>query len=166
TDGGEQFMQIKARSLRRVPTWVAWLRLGGAALFLLAILASVLFALIWVPRLLFGKLRGVGHINARVWPLLAGLAFLAIMVLLMFIPDTTYVYLAKYGQRTAWSIGLCALTLLFAGSTVAGAVQALRSFRWEMRRSLRIYLVLAAAINLTALAYMVSHGMIGVMSWR
>jgi CubicO group peptidase (beta-lactamase class C family) len=163
---GARFMQVKARSLRHIPTWMAWLRLGIAALFLLGILSSLLFALIWVPRWLFGRLRGVGHLNVRVWPTLAGLCFLGMMVMLMFIPDTTYVYIAKYSRPTVWSIGLCALTLLFAGFTIAGAVQALRSFRWEMRRGVRIYAAGLAAINLITLLYLASFGMIGVMSWR
>jgi hypothetical protein len=163
---GARFMQVKARSLRHIPTWMAWLRLGGAALFLIGMVSSLLFALIWVPRWMFGRLRGVGHLNVRVWPTLAGLCFLAMLVMLMFIPDTTYVYIAKYSRPTIWSIGLFMLTLLFAGFTIAGAVQALRSFRWEMRRGVRIYAACLAAINLVALLHMASLGMIGVMSWR
>jgi CubicO group peptidase (beta-lactamase class C family) len=163
---GARFMQVNARSLRSIPAWVAWLRLGGAALFLLGILSSLLFALVWVPRWLFGKLRGARHLNVRVWPTLAGLCFLGMLVMLMFIPDTTYVYIAKYSRPTVWSIGLFALTLLFAGFTIAGAVQALRSFRWELRRGVRIYAAVLAAINLITLLYLASFGMIGVMSWR
>jgi CubicO group peptidase (beta-lactamase class C family) len=163
---GARFMQVNARSLRHIPTWMAWLRLAGAALFLIGMLSSLLFALIWVPRWLFGRLRGVGHLNVRVWPTLTGLCFLGMLVMLMFIPDTTYVYIAKYSRPTVWSIGLFALTLLFAGFTIAGAIQSLRSFRWEMRRGIRIYAASLAAINLIALLYLASLGMIGVMSWR
>ncbi|HEY1015217.1 MAG TPA: serine hydrolase domain-containing protein, partial [Herpetosiphonaceae bacterium] len=164
-DGADR-LQLKSRSLRRIPAWAAWSRIVGAVLVLLGTLSSVLFALVWVPRWRFGGLRGAPHLSVRAWPLLAALCFAAILVQLLTIPESSYGYIARYGQPTVWSIGLFGLTLLFAGCALAGAVQVVRSRRWAIRRGVWLHSAIVSALMLLTLGYLASFGVIGVMTWR
>src|SRR5208282_4619456 len=58
------------------PAWpIARFVLIAAALIVMA--SSILFALVWIPRKLIGRMCGVGHLLVRVVPLLAVLSAIA-----------------------------------------------------------------------------------------
>ncbi len=74
--GDTTYVDVEQVTYRKVPGWLAW---GQIFLFLLVVVvlaSSLLFALVWVPRRLFGGLRETRHIGIRGWPLLSTLALL------------------------------------------------------------------------------------------
>jgi hypothetical protein len=57
------------------------------------------------------------------------------------------------------------LTWLFAVTTLAGLVQALRARRWEVNRWVRRHALLVSIANVVALSYLGYWGIIGLRTW-
>jgi hypothetical protein len=122
--------------------------------------SSVLFAIVWIPRKLLGRMKGVRHMSVRVMPLLASIVLVAAFLPLR---DALAIELAQFGTGTAWiffgSIAFATLSLVSFGL-------ALRSFRFEMNRAARIHSMLVALSCLGMTWYLAYWGMIGVLAWN
>ena len=103
----------------------------GTLLFALSVLSVLGFALVWGPRWLLGRLAGVPAMRVRVLPLLAVLSLAASTVLFLVSLNS---FFARFGVRTVWSMGFCALTWAFAAFSLASVVVALLAFRERMNR--------------------------------
>jgi CubicO group peptidase (beta-lactamase class C family) len=148
---------------RQVPAWLVWGQTAIVILCLLLMLSAVLFALVWVPRKLFGYLRGVGHLSVRILPLAAVLCLLAAFGLVVLAARNDP--LGRMGNFTPWSLGFCLVTWLFALTTVAGLVQAFRARRWPMNRWVLGHAWLVSLANAIVLAYLAWWGIIGLRTW-
>jgi len=145
---------------RRVnPVWPVT-RFVLIALALVMMASSVLFAIVWIPRKLLGRMKGVRHMSVRVMPLLASIVLVAAFLPLR---DALAIELAQFGTGTAWiffgSIAFATLSLVSFGL-------ALRSFRFEMNRAARIHSMLVALSCLGMTWYLAYWGMIGVLAWN
>ncbi len=139
-------------------TWaIARLMLVGGAIA--AMLSSIAFAAVWIPRLIFGRIRRARYFSVRIVPLASALVFVA-----AFLPQSnaTPMELAKPN--------LVPLTLflgsyLFVALSMVSAVIALRSFRWKVNWVVRLHslLVTIACVGMTA--YLSYWGMIGFRTW-
>jgi hypothetical protein len=94
---------------RKVSTWWPPMRLAMVLGGLLAMLSSPLFALVWVPRKVLGRMRGVRHLAVRIVPLFATLSFV----------DSVVAYLQVVGsinpgERAAASVAFWVGTWAFA----------------------------------------------------
>ena len=149
-------------TLRRVPGWQVALQLGTCAVTALLMLTTAAFALVWVPRKLFGRMRGGGHLSVRLLPLLATLSAACLAeYFLRGIPDT----IPRFGQMTPWSLALFLLTLALPAFAVAGVVQAVRHRHAEMRR-LVWWHSLATSVAMTIVSlYLAYWGVIGLRTW-
>ena len=65
---------------RRANPWWPITRLILLIASLLAMLTTILFALIWIPRKVFGRMKGVGHLSVRIAPLIAAIVFIAAQI--------------------------------------------------------------------------------------
>jgi hypothetical protein len=127
-------------------------------------LSSLLFAVVWVPRRLLGRMRAVQHLSVRALPLVAVLCLIGTFVLLVQAGDATLA-INRLGRVTPFSIGVCVLTWLFAVATILGLVQVVRAGPMGVRRSVRIHSLLVVAANVVALAYLAYWGIIGLRTW-
>ncbi|MGH7949932.1 MAG: serine hydrolase domain-containing protein [Candidatus Binataceae bacterium] len=144
--------------VKKSPVWPITrlaLLLGAATLML----SSVLFALIWIPRKMFGRMRGVKHLSVRLVPLLATIALLLFIALPM---NGSPIVLA---QPNAITIATFAASIAFAVLSILALVLAVRSFRWEMNRFTRIHSCLVAAACFGLTWYFAYWGMIGFRTW-
>ncbi len=158
----EQMGYLLPRSYARIATPLVWLELAVAVAFLLASAASVLFALVWLPRRLFGKLRGAPHIWVRAWPAVASVAlFLPVLLFVVSADDA----ISRFGTVTIWSVIVVFGTLLFPVAAVAGLVTVARVPRAELGRVLRAYALAASGLNVVVAAYLAWWGVIGWRSW-
>ena len=73
TQDGRTLLVTPDGTFEKAAAWWVFLRLALLGAAPLALLLSVLFALVWVPRALFGKLRGSPDLRMRALPPLAGL---------------------------------------------------------------------------------------------
>jgi CubicO group peptidase (beta-lactamase class C family) len=149
-------------SYHRIATPIAWLQVGGVLLFLAASAATILFAIVWVPRALFGGLRRAPHLSVRGWPLVATLTFLLTGILTAVSGEDS---IDRYGAPTAWAWEVTLGTVLFAGAAILGCLALTRARETELRRGVRVYAVVANLMNLVGAAYLARWGMIGWRSW-
>lgn len=157
-DGRKAFTDIDTAYVRGA-WWNVALPQYGVAAALVLMLSTLIFALIWVPRLLFGGLRGQPNVLTRALPLLATLAFIAAIV--------TAVQL-----RLEDMLGLNAKTLLFSALgwlfgllALAGIVQAIRTFRTQGSRSVAIHSLLASMAVFGLACWLLSIGLLGIQLW-
>lgn len=148
---------------RRVSAFYAWGQGVVVAYCVVMTLSAVLFPLVWVPRKLLGRMRGVRHLSVRLLPLLAVVWIIAGFGLLF--AGAVSNPLERFGTPTVWAVGLCVLTWLFAVTTMAGLVQALRARRWEVNRWVRGHVLLVSISNVTILGYTAYWGLIGLRTW-
>ncbi|MFP5390350.1 MAG: serine hydrolase domain-containing protein [Gammaproteobacteria bacterium] len=132
-------------------------------LILLAVMAgaSLLFALVWIPRRLFGKLGGGSTIRVRAWPLATTLALAAIAGMVTVIGMD----ILTVGRVSAWTVCLFVASLVYplcALRSLAVVYQARKEpiNRWAFWSS-------AALATLHALfcILLASYGMIGYRAW-
>jgi len=146
-------------AFRRInPIWPV-IRFVIAAAALLAIGTSILFAVIWIPRKLLGRLRGVQHLSVRVLPLLAALSLFAIVWQAWNEPA------GVLGRPDTVTITLLLLTIIFPLLSVAALVVALRSWSFQMNRSVRMHSLLVAIACCTVTWFFAYWGLIGVRFW-
>lgn len=136
---------------------VRW-TLSLASLLMMA--SSLAFAVVWVPRRLLGGLRD-RNLGVRAWPALAVLCLAGAAVLLT-LGGADPMYL---GTPTIYSVGFSALTLLFAGAALAGAVSLVRTRRDGMKQGAWWHALLVTGANLLVAVYLGSHGILGLRFW-
>ncbi len=148
-------------TLRRIPTWTAWTELGIAGLAAIFAVTSVLFAVVWIPRKMLRRMRGVPRLRVRVLPLLSVLCAAAFVGILMAAADD-YIF-TRLGLFTPWSAAMFAATILFAVCCVWGLVEALRS-RHAGVHSFVWWHSLLTSLFLTIVALYLTYW--GVIGWR
>lgn len=156
------FVETSGSTRERVSSAGVWSEraVGMAALAL--ILAAPLFALVWVPRALFGRLRGLRTLAVRIVPLLAVLCFAGLVAVMIVASGDA---IPRLGKVTGWSLGLTALSVLFAFFSLLGLGLALRTPASEMNRWARRYCLALSVANVTVAAYLAYWGWIGIRTW-
>jgi CubicO group peptidase (beta-lactamase class C family) len=153
--------------MRRVSSTRVWLQLllGGASLLLM--ISALLFALVWIPRWLFGKkLRGAPHMSVRALPALAAALFgvlYGIGPVAVFMSNSSAIQL--FGTLTFWSVSLYLLTWLFAVTSVLALIQAVRHRSSPTHRGVRVHSMLASIGSMTVMLYLLYWGVIGLRTW-
>ncbi len=151
-------------TFRRISTWFAFAEIGGTAITALLVISALLFALVWIPRKLLGRMRDVQHLSVRAWPLISILC-LAAAAVLMVISNDEWASLQRFAAVTPWSFSVFLLTIAFAVTALVGLVVALRVRRSEIRPLVYIH-SLATSIALTVLEICLTYwGVVGVRTW-
>ena len=122
---------------------------------------SILFALVWIPRKVFGRMKGVNYLAVRVVPLLASLTFLVTLVLWIRGGGSTF----ALATPSPFAVSIFLLTILFAILSIAGFVLAVRSYRYPMNRAARIHSIVVAFACLGWTVFLAYWGMIGLRFW-
>ena len=151
-------------TLHRVPAYVAWLRWVGL-IFCLTLMASALvFAMIWVPRFCFGRLRNTESLAARAWPAATTACFAACVLLAV---SGSADALRRLGVLSLYSGGYWALSWLFATMCLVSVGHAWRhaTERSSIGAGVWWHAQLVTTANVTALGYLSYFGMIGLRFW-
>jgi len=155
-------VQLDRTTLNRVSLWLVRAELLIPMVTLLLALSSVVFALVWLPRKLFGRLKNVKHLSVRALPLLAILSFAVAEVPIVFIGEDVIV---KLGRITPWSLTFTFSTAAFALFAVLGLVDALRRRNADIRRLVWWHSLVTSLFLTIVAAYMAYWGVIGYRSW-
>jgi hypothetical protein len=158
----ERMGYLVPASYHRVWTPVALAEIGMTALFLLALVVTVAFALVWAPRWLFRRLAGVPRLRLRVWPLLSALSVLAFVGVALLSSEDA---IPRLGNPTPWAITLFVATLVFPLTAVIGLISAIRTPAGEVRRGIRILALATSLVFVVVAAYLGWWGLIGWRSW-
>jgi CubicO group peptidase (beta-lactamase class C family) len=138
---------------------VAYGRVGLLCLCLAVMATSVLFAVIWILRKLFGGMKGVRHLAVRVVPLLATFCVAAIPFFFSRLSDP------NFGTLNPWTLGIFLATLLFPLLSVLGLLLARGVPREEIHKGVRIHSLLVSLACCLVAAYLASWGWVAVRPW-
>ena len=143
--------------VKKNPVW-PMIRLALVLAAVAAMLSSIVFAVIWIPRRIFGG--NVEHLAIRILPLLATISLLAAFAMAL---TSEPIYLAREGFASlTYFIG----TIAFAIFSIIGFALALVSAQSPIHRGVRIhsFLVAMACVGLTS--YLAYWGQLGVRLWQ
>jgi hypothetical protein len=145
-------------SFRRVnPLWpLTRFSLIVAALLLMS--TSVAFAMVWIPRKLLGRLRGVEHLSVRALPLLATLSFIALLWRWTVPPIVG-------ASANPSTLAIFLLSIVFPLLSIAALAVSARSGRFQMNRGVQIHSLLVAIACVGVSGYLGYWGLIGVRVW-
>jgi hypothetical protein len=165
-DAGETYLattNLRMSNLRRIPSWQFWGQMSAALYCGMAMLSAIVFPVIWLPRKLLGYLRGVQYLSVRLLPFLATLSFCGLFCVMFSLPPNDPI--SALGRPTVWSLGICALTWVFAATTLAGLLQVVRARGWKMNRWVWWHSLFVSIANAIVLAYLAYWGVIGLRTW-
>jgi len=142
-------------------TSIAWtyMRIALLALCVALMATSLLFAVVWVLRRLFGRMKNVQHLSVRVIPVLATLSFLALVFCF------TRLGGADSGKLSGWTAGIFALSLLFPLLSLYGLFLAVRVPRNEIHNGTRIHSLLVALACCIVAIFVASWHLMGLRLW-
>ena len=160
---GGQFLAIGLgmQTMKRIPSWLALLKIGLTAFVVLSMASVVLYAPVWLLAGLIKKRRRPTERAVRICPLVAVFSLMAVPALLIWSPDDESVL----GNLTVWSGGICLATIAFAVASIASAIAVWRSPSYAVRPWLRGYSAVVTAALLVAVAYLAWWRVIGVRTW-
>lgn len=157
-----QLLADSGTTFARISAFTAWTELLVLFLFIAALVTVPVFALVWGLRWLFRRMRGVPNLHVRLWPLLAELVLVGMVVLLTANSDDL---IERLGNRTALSLGFTACTYVFALCSVIGLWAALRVDRKGMNRWAYAHSLGASLVFTIVTLYLAWWGVIGYRTW-
>lgn len=131
------------------------------ALWLLFMVTSLVFALIWPIRYWRGKIPGGANIRVRIWPLLASLFFLAIFLFIMLWGNS----LELLGNVSFVSIAIMISTIGFAIASVWSVFCIFRERNARMKKRIYWYSAILSCLHLIVTGYLLWFRVIGIRLW-
>ncbi len=121
-----QFIQLGAgeETIKRIPAWLAISEIILTCWFILAVILILLYAPFWILGGLSKKRRRPAERGMRMWPLIAVLSLIAVVVIFSAASDDL---IPRMGNLTVWSASFFLATVLYAIATLAGAVSLWRA---------------------------------------
>jgi CubicO group peptidase (beta-lactamase class C family) len=159
---GETLIQVGWATFKKVSALRVWGQRGATGLILLLMLSSCLFALIWIPRKLLGKLPHAGPLAVRLLPLVSAVLFLAFFALFAVSFMNFDLTLGVPSLRT---ITIMFLTIAFPVAAAASLYIVYRERSAAMNRVAYWHSVLVAAAVAVVAVYMGYWGLIGLCLW-
>jgi CubicO group peptidase (beta-lactamase class C family) len=159
-----QFIQIGAgeATIKRIPSWFAISEIILTCWFLLAVILVLLYAPFWILGGLSRNRRRPAERGMRLWPLVAVLSLIAVVVIFSVASDDL---IPRMGNLTVWSATFFLATVLYAIATLASAVSLWRAPKGGVRVSVRRLSTVVILGLLIAAAYFAYWGIIGLRTW-
>jgi CubicO group peptidase (beta-lactamase class C family) len=120
---------------------------------------SLLFAIVWILRKVFGRMKDVQHMAVRAVPLLATLSFIGLVFCF------TKLGGADTGKLTVWTAGIFTLSLLFPILSLYGLFLAVRVPKKEINNGTRVHSLLVALACSLVTIFIASWHIIGLRLW-
>lgn len=136
--------------------------LSGASLALMA--SSLVFALAWLPRAAWRRLRGrpgLPGLGLRAWPVATVATLIAAFALPIVGGDELIV---RFGNPTPWSLGFALSTALFGLLALVSLWRTWRSAP-HVARAVLWHARLVALANLVAAVFLAAYGVLGWRTW-
>lgn len=146
---------------KHIPAWLAIAEIVLTAYVLLAFVAILVYAPVWMLGGLIRRRRPAERLM-RLYPLLAVLGIAALVLLVML---TAADPITRLGHLTVWSGGVWLSTVLFAAATLMSLWSVMRGHAGEVRPPVRWFSWCVSIALLAALLYFAYWGVIGLRTW-
>jgi CubicO group peptidase (beta-lactamase class C family) len=142
-------------------TSIVWTyaRLTVFLLCIVLMATSLLFAVVWILRTVFGGMKDVKHLAVRAVPLLATLSFCALVFCF------TKLGGADTGRFTVWTAGIFTASVLFPLLSIYGLLLSVRVPKREIHNGTRIHSLLVALACCVVTIFIASWHVIGLRLW-
>jgi CubicO group peptidase (beta-lactamase class C family) len=150
-------------TLRQIPSWSALLQIALIVWFVLALIAILLYAPFWILGGLNKRRRRPAERSIRLWPLLAVLSLLTIVVILQAASSDL---ISLMGNRTAYSVSFSLATVAFALCSLGALLSLWLAPVNEVRKGVRRFSAFVILPLVLAAGYLAYWGMIGFRSWN
>ncbi len=159
-----QFLQIYdgTVTMKRIPGWLAITEIALTAWFVLAFTSVLLYAPFWLLGGLSKKRRRPAERWVRLWPLIAVLSLIAVVVLFMLSSDDL---ITRMGNLTGWSAAFFLATVAYGVASVAGVIALWRAPKQEVRKWVLRFSTAVILALLIAAGYLAYWGFIGLRTW-
>jgi len=157
-----RFIEVGTIVLKQIPSWLAYLEMVLTAFIVISVLSILVYAPFWILGGLSKKRRRPQERAMRVWPLLAVLSLVGVVVIFILCGADL---IERLGNPTAWSMALFLVTILFALASLASAIALWRAPAGTVRRGVRGYSIVVTAALLITTAYLAYWGVIGLRTW-
>jgi CubicO group peptidase (beta-lactamase class C family) len=134
-------------------------RIALLVLCVLLMATSLLFAIVWILRKLFGGMKDAQHLSVRAIPLLATLSFVALVFCF------TKLGGADTGKLTGWTAGIFVLSILFPLLSLYGLFLAVRVPKSEIHNGAHIHSLIVALACCAVAVFIASWHIIGLRLW-
>jgi CubicO group peptidase (beta-lactamase class C family) len=134
-------------------------RIALLVLCVVLMATSVLFAMVWILRKLFGGMKDVKHLAVRAFPLLATLSFVALVFCL------TKLGGADTGKLTVWTASIFVSGILFPLLSLYGLLLAVRVPKNEIHNGARVHSLLVALACCVVAIFIASWHLIALRLW-
>jgi CubicO group peptidase (beta-lactamase class C family) len=148
--------------LKRMYGWAAYSQLIIQISWLLIILSSVAYFMIWFVRKLLGKIPGGATIRVRLWPLLASVSMILMVLLLVTASNDFHKYLS---QPTSISLGIMFTTIAFAVFSILAVITVYKERLSPMNQANYWYCAYSSITHFLMMLYMINFGVIGIRFW-
>jgi CubicO group peptidase (beta-lactamase class C family) len=146
--------------LKRIPAVQAFGQLMLAVLWMLFMLSSVIFGLIWPIRYWRGKIPGGANIRVRLWSLLASLFVLCFFLLFALNIDSL-----ELGNVNTVSIAIMLSSVGFALASVWSVVCLIKERKGPIKKRIYWYSAILSVLHLIVTFYFLWYGVIGFRTW-
>jgi CubicO group peptidase (beta-lactamase class C family) len=146
-----RFVQVGMTTLKRIPAWFAILEIALTTFVLLSLTSIVIYAPFWLLGGLSSRRRRPAERAMRIWPLIAVLSLVAIVVIFVASSDDL---ISRMGNLTPWSFGFFLCTIAYAVAAVASAIAVWRAPVEKVRRRIHTYSIMVTAALLISTAYL------------
>lgn len=153
---------------KKVSKFKVFFQLGMLLFSIFVMISSIVFALVWIPRKLFGRMKEVKYLRARVFSLLAVLFFFAFYILLFIGSmgmDTDKEMMMKLGTFTIHSFVIFIFSICFAVFSFLGLFYSLRALPVTMNKAAKVHSLLVSIVNVIVVIYLWYGGILGIMTW-
>jgi CubicO group peptidase (beta-lactamase class C family) len=159
-----QFIQLGSgmSTIKRIPALLAISEIILTCWFVLAVVLVLLYAPFWILGGLSKKRRRPAERGMRLWPLIAVLSLIAVVVIFSVASDDL---IPRMGNLTAWSASFFLATVVYALATLAAVVSLWRAPREGVRTGVRRFSMVVILALLVAAAYFAYWGIIGLRTW-
>jgi CubicO group peptidase (beta-lactamase class C family) len=142
-------------------TTIAWTYARIVLLVLCVVLmaTSLLFAIVWILRKLFGGMKDVEHLAVRAIPFLATLSFAALLFCF------TKLGGADTGKFTLWTAGIFVLSMLFPLLSLSGLWLSVRVRKSEIHGGTRVHSLLVALACCVVTIFIACWHIVGLRLW-
>lgn len=151
--------------LRPVSALVVYGQLTIAVLWVVSIVSSFLYFLVWGVRKVRGKVPAGASTRIRVWPLLASASVVLFVILFGVAMSSMKLTFDLLGEPTGVSISIMLATIAFALFAALGLYTAIRERKTAMNKANYWHSATTSFVHVLVAAYLAWFGVIGIQTW-
>lgn len=157
-----EVIQLGWQVLKRVPLFQAYSQIIVSALWMLFMLSSIIFGIIWAVRYWRDRISGGANIRIRLWPLLTSLFLLITLILIIASSANPFNLL---GKVSIVSLSIMLLTIAFAIASVWSVIYVIKERNKSMNKLVYWHSAILSGLHLIVTCYFTWYGIIGIRLW-